>query len=114
MKIQLIKKAVAVLLLVVCMIQLIGCGNNDQLTGTWVLTAAAANGESIDVAGKGRIEMQLNSDGTAILTTDSQTAKSTWSYKDGVLTIDGMTYTFEENVITFSYENVYMKYTKSN
>ncbi len=105
------KKLAMLLLCVLCFVQLTGCSDNSSPVGTWELTAAAINGESID-SEIGFVEMTLQADGTAKLITNGTSAESTWSYENGTLIIDGQTYSFENGVITLNYDSMYMKFTK--
>ncbi len=106
-----IKSFVAILLCVLCIVSLTGC-SDSSVVGAWALTAAAVNGESVNVADIGFVEMTLQADGTAKLVTNGTSADSTWSYENDKLIIDGQTYTFEDGVITLNYGNMYMKFTK--
>lgn len=112
MKASVFKKLAALLLCVLCVVSLAGCDDKGAIVGTWELTAAAVDGESVDVADIGFTKMQLNSDDTAKLVTNDTLAESTWSYENGTLIIDGLTYTFENGVITFNYDSMYLKFTK--
>lgn len=111
MKAGVCKRLAALLLCVLCVVSLVGCGDNSSPVGTWELTAAAINGESID-SEIGFVNMTLQADGTAKLVTNGTSADSTWSYENGTLIIDGQTYAFENGVITFNYDSMYMKFTK--
>ena len=112
MKIMIFKRIAVILLCVLCVIPLSGCDDNGALVGTWELTAAAVDGESVNVDGVGFIEMQLNSDGTVTLTTSDGTAQSTWSYDSGKLVIDGVNYTFDDGFITMNNSGMYLKFAK--
>lgn len=112
MKIRISRMLAAVLLCIICMAALTGCSGEDQLIGTWTIASAAVNGESVDVSEIGFVEMQLQDNGTAILTTADSSAESTWSYDNGSLIIDGLTYIFENDVITFHHDGAYIKFVK--
>ena len=106
------KKPATLLLCILCFVQLMGCSDNSSPVGAWELTAGAWGGESADVSELGSAEMQLNSDGTAELIADEASAKSTWSYENGTLIIDGQTWMFDNDVISFNHDGVYLKFTK--
>lgn len=112
MKIRISIKIAMLMLCAICMVALTGCGSEKQIVGTWTITAAAINGESVDVSEIGFVEMQLLDDGTAILTTDDASVQSTWSYDNGNLIIDGITYTFETDVLTLNSDGAYIKFEK--
>lgn len=111
MQIYIFRKIAALFLCVMFMISFTACNDNSSPVGTWELTAAAIDGQSVD-AEMGFIEMELQADGTARLITNGTSAESTWTYKNDALIIDGQTYKFENGAITLNYNGMYMKFTK--
>lgn len=111
-KMMIFKRIAVILLCVLCVIQQSGCDDKGALVGTWELTAAAVDGESVNVDDVGVFEMQLNSDGSATLTTGDGTAQSTWSYDGGKLVIDGISCTFADDFITCNDSGMYLKFEK--
>lgn len=96
-----IKSTISILtILTLCLGLLAGCGGTDPAVGTWKLTAASMNGESIDLSEVGMVEMQLKADGTAAMTGGGDSAESIWSRDGDTLVIDGMTAQLNGNVIT--------------
>lgn len=112
MKPKFCKTLCILLLILLCVINISGCSDRNAIAGLYSLTAAAVDGESIAPSEYGTIELQLAPDGTAILTTDSQTEQSTWSYDNSTLVIDGMDCTYDNGSITISADGMYMKFTK--
>lgn len=111
MKICIFRKIAALLICLMFMISFTACNDNSSPVGTWELTAAAIDGQSVD-AEMGSVEMELQADGTAKLITNGTSAESTWTYESDTLIIDGQTYKFENGVITLNFNNMYMKFTK--
>lgn len=106
------KTLCVLLFILLCVINISGCSDRNTVAGLYSLTAAAVAGESIAPSEYGTIELQLAPDGTAILTTDSQTVQSTWSYDNGTLVIDGMDCTYDNGSITINADGMYMKFEK--
>lgn len=112
MQIHIFRKIAALFLCVMFMISFTACNDNSSPVGTWVPTAAAWGGESVDVSEIGFAELTLEAGGIAKLVTNGSSAESTWTYNNDKLIIDDMMCEYADGIITLNQYGIYIKFTK--
>lgn len=110
------KKLVSLVLALCLALGMASAFADEDITGTWYLTSAIAQGVTLSASDMGLdLSFVLNADGTAtMIGFDENPVTSSWSQSGGTITIDGETATYENGELSIEASGVTMIFSRDS